>query len=55
MCRAAFKEQLAVGGRMVVPMGTREQYLCVIERGARGFSEARLDAVNFVPMLSGLS
>ena len=52
---AALKEQLAVGGRMVVPMGTREQHLCVIERGARGFSESRLDAVKFVPMLSGLS
>ena len=36
-------------------MGTREQHLCVIERGARGFSESRLDAVKFVPMLSGLS
>ncbi|HEV7802244.1 MAG TPA: protein-L-isoaspartate(D-aspartate) O-methyltransferase [Burkholderiales bacterium] len=51
----ALKEQLAVGGRMVVPMGTREQYLCVIERTARGFTEAKLDAVRFVPMLSGLS
>jgi protein-L-isoaspartate(D-aspartate) O-methyltransferase len=51
----ALKEQLAVGGRMVVPMGTREQYLCVIERGARGFTETKLDAVNFVPMLSGLN
>jgi protein-L-isoaspartate(D-aspartate) O-methyltransferase len=51
----ALKEQLAVGGRMVVPMGTREQYLCKIERGARGFTEAKLDAVNFVPMLSGLN
>jgi protein-L-isoaspartate(D-aspartate) O-methyltransferase len=52
---AALKEQLAVGGRMVVPMGTREQHLCMIERSARGFTETRLDAVNFVPMLSGLS
>jgi protein-L-isoaspartate(D-aspartate) O-methyltransferase len=51
----ALKEQLTVGGRMVVPMGTREQYLCVIERGARGFTEAKLDAVKFVPMLSGLN
>ena len=49
------KEQLAVGGKMVVPMGTRQQHLCVIERTARGFSESRLDAVKFVPMLSGLS
>ena len=52
---AALKEQLAVGGRMVVPIGAREQCLCMIERGPRGFSETRLDAVNFVPMLSGLS
>ena len=51
----ALKEQLAVGGKMVVPMGTRQQHLCVIERTARGFSESRLDAVKFVPMLSGLS
>jgi hypothetical protein len=36
-------------------MGTTEQYLCVIERGRSGFTEKRLDAVNFVPMLSGLS
>ncbi|MDB5810605.1 MAG: pcm [Betaproteobacteria bacterium] len=51
----ALKEQLTVGGRMVVPMGTREQYLCLIERGARGFTESKLDAVKFVPMLSGLN
>jgi protein-L-isoaspartate(D-aspartate) O-methyltransferase len=51
----ALKEQLAVGGRMVVPMGTREQYLCVIERSMRGFTESKLDAVKFVPMLSGLN
>jgi protein-L-isoaspartate(D-aspartate) O-methyltransferase len=51
----ALKAQLAVGGRMVVPMGTREQHLCVIERTARGYTESRLDAVKFVPMLSGLS
>ena len=51
----ALKQQLAVGGRMVVPMGTTEQYLCVIERSRSGFAETRLDAVKFVPMLSGLS
>ena len=51
----ALKAQLATGGKMVVPMGTREQYLCVIERTARGFVQSRLDAVKFVPMLSGLS
>jgi protein-L-isoaspartate(D-aspartate) O-methyltransferase len=51
----ALKKQLAVGGRMVVPMGAGDQHLCVIERAARGFSEAKLDAVKFVPMLSGLN
>jgi len=51
----ALKAQLAVGGRMVVPMGTREQHLCVIERSARGYTQSKLDAVKFVPMLSGLS
>jgi hypothetical protein len=29
--------------------------LSLIERGVRGFSESRLDAVKFVPMLSGLN
>ncbi len=52
---APLKEQLAKGGRMVVPMGTRVQHLCVIERGVRGYSESALDAVKFVPMLSGVS
>ena len=51
----ALKAQLAVGGRMVVPMGTRVQHLCVIERTARGFAQAKFDAVKFVPMLSGLN
>ena len=51
----ALKAQLAVGGRMVVPMGAREQHLCVIERSARGYTQSKLDAVKFVPMLSGLS
>jgi len=51
----ALKAQLAVGGRMVVPMGTRDQHLCVIERTARGYTESKLDEVKFVPMLSGLN
>jgi protein-L-isoaspartate(D-aspartate) O-methyltransferase len=49
------QEQLSVGGKMVVPMGTRRQHLCVIERVARGYAKAELDEVKFVPMLSGLS
>jgi protein-L-isoaspartate(D-aspartate) O-methyltransferase len=51
----ALKQQLAIGGKMVVPMGTREQHLCIIERTSRGYNESKLDAVKFVPMLSGLN
>ncbi|MFZ1445449.1 MAG: protein-L-isoaspartate(D-aspartate) O-methyltransferase [Candidatus Dechloromonas phosphoritropha] len=45
--------QLAVGGRMVLPIGTTEQYLSLIERTAEGFVETRLDPVRFVPLLAG--
>jgi protein-L-isoaspartate(D-aspartate) O-methyltransferase len=50
---AALREQLAVGGRMVLPMGTQEQYLYLIERDENGFRETRLDAVKFVPLMMG--
>jgi protein-L-isoaspartate(D-aspartate) O-methyltransferase len=49
----ALLEQLAVGGRMVLPMGAQEQFLCLVERGAQGYRETRLEAVNFVPLLMG--
>lgn len=49
------KAQLAVGGRMVLPLGTQDQtqYLYLIERDEAGFRETRLDAVKFVPLLTG--
>jgi protein-L-isoaspartate(D-aspartate) O-methyltransferase len=50
---AVLKEQLAVGGRMVLPMGTQEQYLYLIERDENGFRESRLEAVKFVPLVMG--
>jgi protein-L-isoaspartate(D-aspartate) O-methyltransferase len=50
---AVLKEQLAVGGRMVLPMGTQEQYLYLIERDEHGFRESRLEAVKFVPLVMG--
>jgi protein-L-isoaspartate(D-aspartate) O-methyltransferase len=49
----ALLEQLAVGGRMVLPLGAQEQVLCLIERGAQGYRETRLEAVKFVPLLMG--
>ena len=46
--------QLAVGGRMVLPIGNgEEQRLCVVERTAQGYNERRMDAVKFVPLRAG--
>lgn len=49
----ALLEQLALGGRLVLPVGTSEQYLSFIERTPQGYAEMRLDAVRFVPLLAG--
>ncbi|MBK6631271.1 MAG: protein-L-isoaspartate(D-aspartate) O-methyltransferase [Betaproteobacteria bacterium] len=46
--------QLAVGGRMILPLGGAEQSLCLIERSARGYSETRLEPVRFVPLVAGV-
>ena len=47
-------EQLAVGGRMIFPMVKgEEQHLWVIERTATSYTEKRMDAVKFVPLLPG--
>ena len=50
---AVLREQLAVGGRMVLPVGMQEQWLYLIERDARGFRETQLEPVKFVPLLMG--
>ncbi len=49
----ALLAQLTEGGRLVLPVGANEQYLSLIERMPQGFTETRLDAVRFVPLLSG--
>ena len=49
----ALLEQLAVGGRMVLPLGAQEQFLTLIERDENGYTESCLEAVNFVPILTG--
>lgn len=49
----ALLQQLAEGGRLILPVGAGEQYLCFIERTPQGFVETRLDGVRFVPLLSG--
>ena len=50
----ALLQQLAPGGRMILPVGTSEQVLRLIERTRSGFSETKLSAVRFVPMLMGV-
>lgn len=50
----ALLAQLAPGGRMILPVGTGEQHLSLIERTEQGLVETRLDAVRFVPLLSGM-
>lgn len=47
----ALRQQLKVGGRLVVPVGTDDQELLVIERTDTGFDERRLMPVRFVPMV----
>ena len=51
----ALMQQLAPGGRMILPFGTSEQVLRLVERTRSGFSEITLDAVRFVPMLMGVA
>ena len=51
----ALTEQLAIGGRLVLPLGTEEQRLLVVTRTERGLEQETLDEVNFVPMLAGVS
>ncbi|HWU81957.1 MAG TPA: protein-L-isoaspartate(D-aspartate) O-methyltransferase [Methylophilaceae bacterium] len=46
-------DQLAVGGRMVIPVGTEEQFLYLIQRTAKDFKKTKLEAVRFVPLLGG--
>ena len=43
-------DQLAVGGRMILPVGRREQDLVVIEKTAAGVTKRSVLPVRFVPM-----
>ena len=48
------KFQLAIGGRMVLPVGNEAlQHLVQIDRTENGFVESKIEVVNFVPMLAG--
>ena len=47
-------QQLAPGGRMILPFGSSQQVLRLVERTRSGYSETTLDAVRFVPMQMGV-
>uniref|UniRef100_UPI001C9E2811 protein-L-isoaspartate(D-aspartate) O-methyltransferase n=1 Tax=Chitinolyticbacter meiyuanensis TaxID=682798 RepID=UPI001C9E2811 len=48
-------DQLAIGGRLVFPVGVEEQELRMIERLDDGYAETRLEKVRFVPLLPGVA
>jgi len=50
----ALLEQLAAGGRLVMPVGNREQDLIVVHATNSGFETEVVEPVNFVPMLPGV-
>jgi len=50
----ALVDQLAVGGRMVLPIGTREeQVLVLVVRTKDGYEKEMIEQVTFVPLLGG--
>ena len=50
----ALLQQLALGGRMLLPLGSASQQLVLIEKRAEGYVESRLDDVRFIPLLPGV-
>jgi protein-L-isoaspartate(D-aspartate) O-methyltransferase len=49
-------DQLAIGGRLVIPVGTEEQILYLVERiSESNYRHTKLEPVKFVPLLGGVS
>jgi len=49
-------EQLAINGRLIIPVGTEEQILHLVERISQlEYRQTKLEAVKFVPLLGGTS
>lgn len=47
-------DQLAIGGRLVIPVGTDDQILYLVERLSQlDYRQTKLEAVKFVPLLGG--
>jgi protein-L-isoaspartate(D-aspartate) O-methyltransferase len=53
----AWVDQLAMGGRLVAPTqtSTGQQALVVIDKTSQGLQQTLLEAVNFVPLKSGIA
>ena len=53
----AWVDQLAMGGRLVAPTHTLagQQALVVIDKTPQGLQQTLLEAVNFVPLKSGIA
>lgn len=51
----ALKQQLADGGRLVMPLGNDNQVLLAVTRKGNEFLDEKLEAVKFVPLLPGVS
>lgn len=49
----ALEAQLALGGRLVAPLGTDRQFLVRVRRTPGGMRRERLDPVRFVPLVRG--
>lgn len=50
----ALIDQLALGGRMVIPVGAGQQYLTIVDRTPSGVEIERIEPAKFVPLLSGI-
>ncbi len=48
-------QQMAIGGVMLIPVGTKKQVLHKVTRTERGYEDEILEPVSFVPFLSGRS
>lgn len=46
-------EQLAMGGRLIIPVGESQQSLLQITRTERGLTQEIIEAVRFVPLVNG--
>ena len=50
----ALLDQLAPGGRLILPVGGRRQQLMMVTATPEGFVEEIIEEVNFVPMVQGV-